>query len=121
MNKKRAGEAAADLLDCSSVIVKRLQLRNLSRLAEELILVMRTVQLRFEDVTTASYHNANSRSWKVLVQSLYRMEALFRDLDRRGLLKSDEFEFLHECMEEVHKFVRRYFAKRDQPQWRHGA
>lgn len=121
MNKQRAGEAASDLLDCSSVIKKRLFLRNLPNEAEELSRMMRTVQLRFEDVTTASYHNAMSRSWKVLVQSLERMEDKFRDLSKRGLLKSDELEFLHECMEDVHKFVRRYFAKRDQPQWRRGA
>lgn len=121
MNKTRAKLATADLVDCVSIITNRFQNRNLYNESVQVLQLAQTIQLRLLDVTDSRNDHSKMRSWKVLYHSLERISFRFQKLKRIGLISEEELYFLLECVEENYKFIRRYFAKKEQSLWRKGA
>lgn len=110
-----------DLFDCSNLIVERCQFRQKTQHLTEFMSVLRTIEHRFSDVSTRQYNNSASRSWKLLYTSLIRLDGIADKLCAEGCIAQDECEFIQECTMEVQKFINRYFAKRENPDWRLGA
>ena len=121
MNVTRSKMAIADLLDCVEIYRDRCIRHGYPNEGDELLRLSHTVFHRFNEVNSSKERQNVDRAWNALHHSLVRIEERSSDLTRLGVLDSEERLFIRECLEEVHKYIRRFFAKRSQPSWRRGA
>lgn len=121
MNVSRSKIAIADLLDCCEIYRDRCIRHGYPKEGDELLGLSHTVYHRFNEVTQTRERRNVERAWSVLHHSLVRIQERSSDLSRLGVMDSEERLFVEECLEEVHKYIRRYFARRHQPNWRRGA
>lgn len=121
MNVSRSKIAIDDLLDCLEIYRDRCIRHGYPNEGDELLRLGHTVYHRFREVSGVNGRKNIDRAWSVLHHSLVRIQERSSELTRLGVLESDERLFVEECLEEVHKFIRRFFAKRNPPNWRKGA
>ncbi|NVK27689.1 MAG: hypothetical protein HWE14_06575 [Flavobacteriia bacterium] len=120
MNVYRSTEAIRDLLDCADIYSDRCYLRGYPREGDEFVSIARRIYNRFEEVSRGNRRN-QTRAWSALHHSLSRCERRAGYLHKLKILDEEELLFVCECTEEVHKYIRRYFAKKEAPDWRRGA
>lgn len=121
MNVSRARLAIDDLLDCLDIYRDRCLRHGYVNEGDELVRLGARIHHRFAEVSKESRVQNIERAWAVLYHSLERCQERVDYLKARDLLDSEEVFFIRECMEEVHKYIRRYFAKKEDPNWRRGA
>ncbi|KAB2814738.1 hypothetical protein [Phaeocystidibacter luteus] len=120
MNVYRSTEAIRDLLDIAEIYSDRCYYRGFPREGDEFLSIARRIYNRFEEVSKGNRQN-ETRAWSALHHTLSRCERRADHLRKLQIIDKEELLFIRECMEEVHKYIRRYFAKRDAPDWRRGA
>lgn len=121
MNRQRATEAIKDLMDCTETFKNRSIRQGFIHEGENLLRIATTIKNRFEELMYVDDRIARSSSWSVLYSSLEKETARAEDLLEKKVLDEEEVYFIQECLDEVHKFIRRTFAKRGMPEWRRGA
>lgn len=121
MNAIRAKTAIDDLLDCAEMYRDRCYWKGFPNEGDEVLRVSHRIHQRLAEVSGKGKRRNEARAWSALRQSLEIMAARLDYLHRQRIVNREEMEFIQELLEEVHKFIRRYFAKREAPEWRRGA
>ncbi len=121
MNIERCNLAIEDLLDCTDIFKDRCFRHGYPNEGDELERIAHAIYHRFSEVSSNRRRMNESRAWAALHRQLERMEKRSSDLVRLKVLDREERYFIHECLEEVHKYIRRALARREKPNWRRGA
>ncbi len=122
MNVTRAKIAIEDLLDCIDIYYERCLRRGFVNEGDDIVRIGNRIHNRFNEIRSGSRSTNVDRVWAMLHQSLERCAERSSRLRKINILDKEEDAFVKECLEEVHKYIRRYFAKKEKPAvWRRGA